>query len=373
MKPFQQSVAIGSDPRELVNTCLAQIGDIDSSANVGFIYVTDALSDELEHILHLLQHGTGIPHWCGSTGIALCSTRQEIYDQPALVIMLAAFPADKFLVFPTLTSKTSGLSNTHQAWLEVHAPQFGVVHGDPSNPAIPELIQDLAKTLGSGFFSGGLTSSQTQNLQIADNVTSGGLSGILLSPEVEVMVAHTQGCSPIGPVRSVTDCNANIIMQIDNMSALEAIKQDVGEVLSRDLAKLGGYIFAGLPIKGSDTGDYMVRNILGFDTQEGRIAIGDHIERGDSIMFCRRDGNTAREDMLKMLEGLKKRCKGRIPRGGIYISCLGRGRHQFGNNAEEINMISEILGDFPLAGFFASGEIFHDRIYGYTGVLTLFM
>jgi hypothetical protein len=29
-------------------------------------------------------------------------------------------------------------------------------------------------------------------------------------------------------------------------------------------------------------------------------------------------------------------------------------------------------GDFPLIGFFANGEISRDRLYGHTGVLTLF-
>jgi small ligand-binding sensory domain FIST len=36
-------------------------------------------------------------------------------------------------------------------------------------------------------------------------------------------------------------------------------------------------------------------------------------------------------------------------------------------------MIHETLGEFPLVGFFANGEIFNQRLYGYTGVLTLFL
>ena len=366
-------MAIGSNARELVNTCLARLGDIDNNANLGFIYLSDALSSELDHILHLLQQATGIDHWYGSVGVAICSTRREIYDQPSMVIMLAEFPPDTFRTIPALSTNTDDFLQSQETWLSAHPAHFAVVHGDPSNPMIPKLIEDLSSGLGAGFFTGGLTSSQTQNLQIAEKVTDGGLSGVLFSPEIEIMVSHTQGCSPIGPVRTITDCAANIIMEIDGITALEAIRQDVGEVLSRDLSKLGGFIFAGLPIQNSDTGDYMVRNLLGVDSQQERIAIGDRVENGDAIMFCRRDGNTAREDMLKMLEGLKKRCKGRTPRGGLYVSCLGRGKFQFGENSEEVSMISDVLGDFPLAGFFASGEIFHNRIYGYTGVLTLFM
>jgi len=89
-------------------------------------------------------------------------------------------------------------------------------------------------------------------------------------------------------------------------------------------------------------------------------------------MFCRRDSATAREDMLRMLGDLGKRAKGQI-KGGLYYSCLGRGRNQFGDDSEELKMIRDQLGEFPLAGFFANGEISHNRLYGYTGVLTLFL
>jgi small ligand-binding sensory domain FIST len=36
-------------------------------------------------------------------------------------------------------------------------------------------------------------------------------------------------------------------------------------------------------------------------------------------------------------------------------------------------MIQDVFGDIPLVGFFCNGEISHNRLYGYTGVLTLFI
>ena len=36
-------------------------------------------------------------------------------------------------------------------------------------------------------------------------------------------------------------------------------------------------------------------------------------------------------------------------------------------------MIQDSLGDVPLVGFFGNGEISHNRVYAYTGVLTLFI
>jgi len=72
-----------------------------------------------------------------------------------------------------------------------------------------------------------------------------------------------------------------------------------------------------------------------------------------------------------MLESAKKALSG-TPRGGIYVSCLGRGINLFGPSSDELRLIQTELGDFPLVGFYANGEISQDRLYGYTGVLTLF-
>ena len=45
----------------------------------------------------------------------------------------------------------------------------------------------------------------------------------------------------------------------------------------------------------------------------------------------------------------------------------------FGRKSEELGLIRDALGEFPLVGFFCNGEISHNRLYGYTGVLTLFV
>ena len=90
------------------------------------------------------------------------------------------------------------------------------------------------------------------------------------------------------------------------------------------------------------------------------------------MMFCRRDAASAVEDMVQMLESIKEGLFTR-PRGAVYYSCLGRGASLFGPNSEELTLIRQSLGDIPLVGFFCNGEISHDRLYGYTGVLTLFL
>ena len=54
------------------------------------------------------------------------------------------------------------------------------------------------------------------------------------------------------------------------------------------------------------------------------------------------------------------------------FAAIWRGASLFGEEGVEAEVIREVLGDFPLIGFFANGEISRDRLYGHTGVLTLF-
>jgi small ligand-binding sensory domain FIST len=58
--------------------------------------------------------------------------------------------------------------------------------------------------------------------------------------------------------------------------------------------------------------------------------------------------------------------------GAIYVSCTGRGGPHFGGPSAELQIIRRALGDVPLVGFFANGEIARNHVYGYTGVLTVF-
>jgi small ligand-binding sensory domain FIST len=189
---------------------------------------------------------------------------------------------------------------------------------------------------------------------------------------VTVATGISQGCSPIGPRHEISEADRNVLITLDGQPALDVLRRDVGEVLARDLSRIGGYIFAALPIEGSDTGDYLVRNLTGIDTRQGLLAIGDWVRTGGQVMFCRRDADSAREDLRRMLERLT-RDLGAPPRGAIYVSCLGRGVNLFGPLSAELGTLHDALGDVPLVGFYANGEIHHQRLYGYTGVLTLFL
>ena len=58
--------------------------------------------------------------------------------------------------------------------------------------------------------------------------------------------------------------------------------------------------------------------------------------------------------------------------GAIYVSCTGRGGPHFGGPSAELHIVRRALGEVPLIGFFAGGEIAHHQLYSYSGVLTVF-
>ena len=364
---FRFGHAAGQDWQETARRSLAQLGG--PPASLGFLYVTDLLADHLTDILDFFRERTGVPHWVGTVGIGICTNAREYHDELALAAMVGEFAPNSFHVFSSIRSRDDlGLARLK---CDGRAANFAIVHADPHNNEVAELITGIAGKVDSGFLVGGLTSSRRQNLQIADKVTEGGISGVLFADEVTIATRLTQGCSPIGPQHAITQAQRNIIIALDERPALEVLKEDIGEQLARDLNWLGGLIFVGLPIKGTDTGDYLVRNLVGIDPARGLVAIGELVETGMQLMFCRRDTASATEDMTRMLESMKKGLYTR-PRGGVYYSSLGRGAHLFGPDSEELKMIEAAFGEFPLVGFFCNGEISHNRLYGYTGVLTLF-
>ena len=113
------------------------------------------------------------------------------------------------------------------------------------------------------------------------------------------------------------------------------------------------------------------------------------------LTFCERNSKAAQLDLIRIATEIRESLEpqdlsesevielnqssledrpsaSRKIRGAIYISCAGRGGPHFGAPSAELQLIKKSLGDVPLTGFFAGGEIAHQNLYGYTGVLTVF-
>jgi len=368
---FAAAHAAADDWAAAAASCVEQLTPLPDGANLGFVYASEAFAGDLPQILPVLRQRTHIADWVGSVGLGVCASGQEYFGVPALVVLVAALPPGGYELFGPQSSGGRGPPVLQSEWLRRIRPMLGIVHGDPRDASVTTTVATLARG-ASLFLVGGLAAAADAPLQVAGRVVEGGLSGVLLAPDIPVVTGMTQGCSPIGPTRRISEARDNIIMAIDGRPALEVFKDDIGELLSRDLKRVAGLVFAAFPVAGSDTGDYLVRNLVAIDVQRQWLAVAHAVSSGDSVLFCRRDPASATADLQRMLADLKRRAGG-TPRAGLYFSCVARGPNLFGESSQELRMIRDSLGDFPLAGFFGNGEIAHDRLYGYTGVLALFL
>ncbi len=341
-----------------------------STANLGFVYASDPLAHALDLIAARLKEATGIDIWVGTGGSGVCTNGRAIFDQGAIVVLAATIPTKEFQVFDGVFGQ-----ECDQRRLTAHGNpvRFAIVHGDPRQTKTPLMIEQLSRQTDA-FLVGGLTSAHGNGaMQIAGRPTEGGLSGVLISDDMPMITGLSQGCTPIGPTREITAMDGPWVQRLDDEPALDVLKRDVGPVLAKNPDRMAGFILAARPQSDTDQNDYLVRELGDIDPFRQLIMVSDDLKRGDRLCFVKRDPEGARADLRRLAADLRKRADTRPILGALYHSCFARGRHMFGTESTELFMIEEELGNVPLAGLFTNGEIFENRLYGYAGVLTLFL
>lgn len=363
--------------------------------SLGIVYFTDHYAAQAEPLLADLRLRWPGVAWVGSVGVGVAASGVEYFDEPALVLMLMAMPPGRFEVF-------SGARRLQQV-----QPFTALVHADPATPDLAELIAEMSDRTASGYLFGGLASARGPAVHVADGVWRGGLSGVAFAQEVPLISRVTQGCQPLGPVRTVTACERNIVTELDGRGALACLLADLKidsladprQALPRLRQTLVGLTdehdvplaqFAGggrlLRQFGMDT---RVRHLIGLDPARSAVAVAEVLRPGMKLAFCERDVAAARRDLVRICSEIRDEvesqrepalAEGAPPaaggaqhiRGAVYVSCAGRGGPHFGGPSAELRIVQHALGDVPLVGFFAGGEIARHHLYGYTGVLTVF-
>lgn len=355
-------------------------------ATLGWVYLTDHFAAQAEAVLAELQQRWPGVAWSGCVGVGVLASGVEYFDEPGLVLMLADLPAAQFQVFNG--RQPLGGFRWHSA----------LVHADPTTPELQELITELAGRTATGYLFGGLASSRSRQLHIAGEVLQGGLSGVGWGPGVTLVSRVTQGSQPVGPTRRISACEGNVVLELDGQVALPLLLADLNIDLRQTRAAMATLRTTLAGITDGETGhapgqrpdaiarpgqfgaDTRVRHLVGIDPARAAVAIAERVEVGQQLAFCRRDVEAARRDLVRICSEIREELEGdasgpgsdRIA-GALYISCNGRGGPHFGGPSAEARIIQHALGDVPLAGFFAGGEIARHHLYGYTGVLTVFV
>jgi small ligand-binding sensory domain FIST len=415
MKRFAHGHATHPDWRMALALAAAQVDAQLGSAShgaaaagpptLGWLYFTDHCAPHAVALLADVQRRWPGVAWVGGVGVGVAASGVEYFDEPALVLMLAALPAAQFRVFSG--ARPLGDFAAHTAH----------VHADPSTADLAELIGDMSDRTATGYLFGGLASARTDTLHIAGEVLRGGLSGVAFTRAVALVSRVTQGCQPVGPQRRISEVDRNVVTALDGEPALDCLLRDLGVsgTEPRDALPRLRQTLVGLsdprdttPHRAADGPrdpashrgafgpDVRVRHLVGLDPARRGIAIADHAEVGMQLAFCARDQQAARRDLVRICSEIRDEVEPEsLPlaaaialknadasetasnvshgiAGAVYVTCAGRGGPHFGAPSAELQIVQRALGDVPLVGFFASGEIARHHLYGYTGVLTVF-
>lgn len=360
---------------------------------LGFVYITDHYAARAETLLAELRQRWPRVSWVGGVGIGVAVSGVEYFDEPALVLMLADLPPGSFELYSG--ERPLVRSDAHTA----------LVHGDGQTPDMGELVAELAQRTASGYLFGGLMASRGRSVQFCApavvqgsaalaGVYEGGVSGVAFTREVDLLSRVSQGCQPIGPVRHVDEARDHIVAVLDGKSALSCLLNDLQidldhprEAVPRLRATLVGLTGAQDDVFGRGSqfgGDTWVRHLIGLDPMHHAVAVAGRVEPGMQLTFCTRNAEAARRDLVRICAEIREELSpdpdddsttapARRIAGAVYVSCSGRGGPHFGGPSAELQRVRHALGDVPLVGFFASGEIARHHLYSYTAVLTVFV
>jgi small ligand-binding sensory domain FIST len=213
-----------------------------------------------------------------------------------------------------------------------------------------------------------------------DHVVTSGTVGVAMAGAVKICTAVSQGCRPIGERFIITKAEGNIIHELGGSSALDRLQEVFEGLNPQDQQQARTKIMAGCAMdeykQELGRGDFLIRGLVGVDRSSGSIALGDVVKEGQTVQFQLRDEKSASEDLNLVLAGVKGQLPGVEVNGALLFSCNGRGQRFFGRPHHDVSSLRERIGEVPVGGFFAAGEIgpvgSMNFLHGYTASVALF-
>ena len=396
--------------------------DYASAPSLGLLYITDHYAGEAQELLEYLSAELPeVTDWAGTVGVGVSANNVEYFDEPAMSLLLCDLGPDQYRVFSGVAPlSASGRASGGDGFVAHTA----LVHADGATPELADLVSEVAERTASGYVFGGLAASRSVSVQFAlssagnlrgqgaaSGVFHGGLSGVAFDRSVAMVSRVTQGAQPVDRTRTVTAADGNLVLSLDDEPALDVLLRELDislDVPERAMPRLRATLVGLTPPddqpgagvappqrRGEFGAEVLVRHLIGLDPGRRGVAIADLAPVGTRLAFCERNAQAARADLMRVCAEVREELEpeelslplatalvaseqeaaphpARRIAGAVYVSCSGRGGPHFGSPSAELQIVRRALGDVPLVGFFAGGEIAHHRVYGYTGVLTVF-
>jgi small ligand-binding sensory domain FIST len=305
---------------------------------------------------------------------------RELEEGPAVAVWAGALPGAEIECFHVAAVQTDdGIAVA--GFPELEDPALVTVLVDPftfpAGPFLASLNERYERIPLVGGIAVGGQRPGAQALILDDTVHAEGAVGAVVSG-LPVLTVVSQGCRPIGREAVVTRCEGNVVSELAGMPALERLRREIAALSPEEQALAARGLLAGLVIDENrpeyDTGDFLMRGLLGADEATGALALGDSVRVGQTLRFFVRDATSADADLRQALGGALGRAR---PAGALLFTCNGRGTNMFPEPDHDARIVTETLGTQALAGFFCGGEIGpvggKAFLHGFTATLAVFL
>ncbi|HEX6207843.1 MAG TPA: FIST N-terminal domain-containing protein, partial [Actinomycetota bacterium] len=303
----------------------------------------------------------------GCVGQAVVAGPREVEDGPAVAVWLGRLP-----------DRVEPYAVTFDGERFVGMPEGSGTHlviADPFTFPADAFLDDLEERRPGTAVIGGMASGVyppgSTRLFMNDEVVTTGAVGARLPGGVAVRALVSQGCRPVGPPFTVTRAEGSLIEELGGRSPLDRLREIYAAADERDRGLLADGLHLGRVVdEHAEEGDFLIRGVLGADRDTGAMAVGDRVRVGETVRFHVRDADSADDDLRRALAGVDR------PRGALLFTCNGRGRRLFAGPDHDAALVAEELGEPPVAGFFAAGELGpvggRSFLHGFTASLALF-
>jgi small ligand-binding sensory domain FIST len=230
----------------------------------------------------------------------------------------------------------------------------------PTGPVLDRIAQDTPWVPVLGGLASGRSAGGGGALLLGDEVCTEGAVGLHLR-NVEMLPCVSQGAAPLGREMTVTAAEGNVIHELAGKPAVATIEAVIAELSLAERALVAGGLLIGIVIDGGkpeyEQGDFLVRGVIGVDSERGSIQVGANVSVGQVVRLHARDARSAQADLHRELSLCAAAAGDQSPAGALVFSCNGRGRQMFGADDHDAAAVDQLLGGAPSAGFFAAGEI----------------
>jgi small ligand-binding sensory domain FIST len=388
-------LAVGGDPAATAREAAGAVRDVlGTDPTLAAVFASPALVADGAPLLEAV-HGVLAPaHLIGCSGEVVVGNRREAEGEHAVVVWAAHLPGARVVPVRALAYRRADGEMEITGWPELP----GDPAAEPGVPGPDDVIIALAdpfsfpadlllERLGDAPWRppvvGGLASGGTRRgehrLFLDGEWYVDGLVGVAVGG-VEVATAVSQGCAPVGPEMVVTDAgDGGVVYELAGRPAVARL-EEVIEGLDPPVRRLAATgLLAGLVIDENRPeyrrGDYLVRGILGGDTDTGAILVGERVRTGQTLRLHVRDARSAGDDLREALREVRSRMVNE-PAGALLFTCNGRGASMFGEADHDANVLGDELHEAPVAGLFCNGEIGpvggRTFLHGFTATMAVF-